>query len=89
MIACRVGAALAMMALVPDVANTQLDRQYFHWSGRPPGGGDRLIDSSAVVRFSPKHNGFSRPSGRFPRVEYRCRNLTAMSHGAFHPQTGR
>ena len=32
----------------------QFDRQYFHWGGRPPGGGDYLIDSSAVVRLLPE-----------------------------------
>ena len=63
-IVSRVLVLLAMMALAPDVANAQLDtmtshcfqfdRQYFHWGGRPPGGGDYLIDSSAVVRLSPE-----------------------------------
>jgi hypothetical protein len=29
----------------------KFDRSYFHWVGRPPGGGPVLIDSSAVVRL--------------------------------------
>ena len=63
-IACRVLAPLAIMSLPPVVADAQLDtmtshcfqfdRQYFHWGGRPPGGGEFLYDSSAVVRLSPE-----------------------------------
>ena len=57
----------------------RFDRAYFGWVGRPPGGGNVVIDSARLIRLD--STSHPRPHGTWPPVDARVVRVPSMLVG--------